>query len=150
MNTLNPSKYIRVAYIQALEVATGVKVWHRMVPKNVSPIPSAYIILDSQTKNETVNAKPSEGSEGGTYFEWSTTIDVNIYRINEKGYSSAAIVDDLEQIVINVIRSGVIVPNFRNKDTRILESISLDAETSTQSIDRRVVKFEHWLDRSEV
>lgn len=149
MNTLNPSKYIRAAYISALESATGVKVWHRMVPKNVV-VPASYIILDSQTKNETVNAKPSEVGGGNTYFEWLTTIDVNIYRINEKGYSSASVVDDLEQIVINVIRSGVVIPNFRNKDTRILESISLDAETSTQSIDRRVVKFEHWLDRSEV
>lgn len=149
MNTLNPSKYIRLAYITALELATGVKVWHRMVPKNVV-VPASYIILDSQTKNETVNAKPSEGGEGGTYFEWLCTLDVNIYKINEKGYSSAAVVDDLEQIVINVIRTGVSIPNFRNKDTRILESIALDAETDTKSIDRRIVKFEHWLDRSEI
>lgn len=142
MNTTkNPSKYIRAAYITALQNATGLKVWDRIVPKNIQA-PVSYIILDGQTKGETANAK-------GEFFEWTCTIDVNIYRVNEKGYTLGSAVDDIEDKVINTIRFGIPIPGFSNKDTRIFDSQSLDAETSTQSIDRRIVKFEHWVSVKE-
>lgn len=149
MNFLNPDKYLRAAYITALESATGLKVWHKRIPKNVTT-PPKYIILDSLSKNETLTAKPNEGENKNTYFEWSCTVDVNIYNVNVAGYSNAAQVDDIEQVAISVVRSGIQIPNFRNKDTRILESLDLSAETNTQSIDRKMVKFEHVLDRVEV
>lgn len=148
MTILNPDKHIRIAYIQALQAATGLKVWHRKVPKNISPIPSKYIILDTQSKNETVNAKNNDERE--TYFEWLVTLDVNIYNVNQVGYSNADVVDDLEQIVISVIRQGIDIPNFNNKNTNILESQDLSADTTTQSIDRKMIKFEHWLNRAEI
>lgn len=138
MNTTkNPSKYIRQAYISALQSATGLKVWDRLVPKNTVAPPS-YIILDGQTRNETVNAK-------GEYFEWLSTIDVNIYYVGQLGYSYSVQIDDIEEKVINAIRFGVPIEGFSNKDTRIIDSMSLDTQTSTQSIERRVIKFEHWV-----
>lgn len=141
----SPDKYIRLAYITALESATGVKVWHKKVPKNVTA-PTKYIILDSLTKNETERSKPDGSGNSQTRFEWLCTIDVNIYNVNQAGYTSSAVVDDLEQIVLNVVRGGIVsVQGFHNKDTRILESLDLSVETSTQSIDRKLVKFEHWL-----
>jgi hypothetical protein len=141
---LNPDKFIRAAYIESLQTATGVKVWHKKIPKNTSPVPSKYIILDSLTKNETVKAK-------GEYFEWLCTIDVNIYNVKASGYSSAAVVDDLEQVVLNVVRMGnVRVMGFSNKNTAILETQDLSAETTTQSVDRKLIKFEHWLSRGEL
>lgn len=149
MNFLSPDKYLRAAYITALESATGLKVWHKRIPKNVAA-PPKYIILDSLSKNETLIAKPTEGENKNTYFEWSCTVDVNIYNVNVSGYSNAAQVDDVEQKVISIVRSGIEVPNFKNRDTRILESLDLSAETTTQSIDRKMVKFEHVLDRVEV
>lgn len=148
MTILNPDKNIRIAYITALQAATGLKVWHRKIPKNISPIPAKYIILDTQSKNETVVAKNNEERE--TYFEWTVTIDVNIYNVNQVGYSNADVVDDLEQIVISVIRQGINIPNFNNKNTNILESQDLSADTTTQSIDRKMIKFEHWLNRTEI
>ena len=148
MTILNPDKNIRIAYIQALQAATGLKVWHRKVPKNISPIPPKYIILDTQSKNETVVSKNNEERE--TYFEWLVTLDVNIYNVNQVGYSNADVVDDLEQIIISVIRQGIDIPNFSNKNTNILESQDLSADTTTQSIDRKMIKFEHWLNRSEI
>jgi len=137
MPTSNPSKYIRAAYIARLKSITGLNVWDKLVPKNITQ-PTMYIILDGQAKNETVNAK-------GEYFEWLSTIDVNIYRINEKGYSAGASIDDIEEQVLNAIRFGVPIAGFSNKNTKIIESMTLDAETTTQSIDRRVIKFEHWV-----
>lgn len=139
MNSLNPNKYVRTAYISALELATGLKVWHRVVPKTVSPIPKNYILLDSQTKNETVKAKTD-------YFEWLVTLDVHIFNYNVKGYSDASKVDDIEEIVNRTIRiNGVTIPNFSNKEVEMLDSIPLPLETDTNSIDRTVIKYQHWL-----
>ena len=139
MNTLNPNKYIRKAYIEAIENQTALKVWHRKIPKTVNPIPTAYILLDSQTKNETAKAKTD-------YFEWLCTLDVHIFNVNDKGYSNQAFVDDIEGIVNRIIRvDGVVIENFVNKNTNILESMELPIETETKSIDRTVIKFEHWL-----
>jgi len=137
MPTLNPSKYIRAAYITALQNATGLKVWDRFVPKNITA-PQSYIILDGQTKNETANAK-------GEFFEWLSTIDVNIYYVGLVGYSYSVQVDDIENVVINTIRYGIPIAGFSNKNTQIIDSLSLNSETSTQSIERRVIKFEHWV-----
>lgn len=142
----NPDKYLRSAYITALQSATGLKVWHKKVPKNTTPVPTKYIILDSQTKNETARSKPSGLGNSQTQFEWLCTLDVNIYNINAVGYSNAAVVDDIEEQVLSVAKGGVVVvPGFSVKDTSILESMDLSAETSTQSVDRKLVKFEHWL-----
>lgn len=142
----NPDKHIRAAYITALQSATGLKVWHKKVPKNTTPVPSKYIILDSQTKNETSRSKPSGSGNSQTQFEWLCTLDVNIYNINQAGFSNAAVVDDIEELVLSVVRGGIVsVPGFVVKDTRILESMDLSAETATQSVDRKLVKFEHWL-----
>lgn len=147
MTILNPDKHVRIGYIEALQAATGLKVWHRRIPKNVT-VPAKYIILDAQSKNETVNAKNHDVR--GTYFEWLVTLDVNIYNVNQLGYSNAEAVDDIEQIVISVIRQGINIPNFTNKNTEIIESQDLSADTTTQSIDRKIIKFEHWLNRSEI
>jgi len=147
MTILNPDKHVRIGYIAALQAATGLKVWHRRIPKNVT-VPAKYIILDTQSKNETVNAKNNEERE--TYFEWLVTLDVNIYNVNQLGYSNAEAVDDIEQIIISVIRQGINIPNFNNKNTQIIESQDLSADTTTQSIDRKLIKFEHWLNRSEI
>lgn len=141
---VNPNKYIRSAYVSALKLATRLPVWYKKVPITVKPIPSKYIILDSQTKNETTNGKID-------CFEWLTTIDVNIYNIVTLGTSDASVVDDLEQIVINTCRISMRLDGgFSNKNTKILESLDLSLDTSTTSVDRKLIKFQIWVDRVEL
>lgn len=144
MNILNPNKYIRIGIISALKAAVPtLKVWYKKVPASLTPVPKVYVLLDSQTKNETVVSKSI--TEKATNFEWLATIDVNIYSFKESGYSDADIVDDLEETILSVIRTGVDIPNFDTKDVRILESQDLSTETETFSIDRKLIKFEIWL-----
>lgn len=144
MNILNPNKYIRIGIISALEAGIpNLNIWYKKVPVDVVPVPSVYILLDSQTKNETVVSKST--TEKATSFEWLSTIDVNIYSVNEKGFSDADIVDDLEQSVLSIIRTGVDIPNFDTKDVRIIESQDLSVDNETASLDRKLVKFEIWL-----
>lgn len=141
MAILNPNKYIRTAYINALEATTGLKVWHKKVPLTTKPMPKRYILLDSQTKNEFAKTKCK--------FDWSCTIDVNIYNVNAPGYSDAEVVDDIEQIVMSLVLPGLAIPNFINKRTEILESLDLSVDTNTNSIDRRLIKFDHWLSNTQ-
>lgn len=141
MAILNPNKYIRIAYINALEAATGLQAWYKKVPKTVKPTPARYILLDNQTKNETEVSKCD--------FDWLCTMDINIYSVNAAGYSDAEIVDDYEQQILSVIKPGLTIPYFKNKRTVILESLDLSVETNTQSIDRKLLKMEHWLDNVE-
>lgn len=144
MNILNPNKYIRSGMITALKAGIpNLNIWYKKVPVNVVPIPSAYILLDSQTKNETVVSKST--TEKAMNFEWLSTIDVNIYSINKKGYSNADVVDDMEQSVLSIIRTGFNIPNFDTKNVRIIESQDLSIDNDTASIDRKLVKFEIWL-----
>lgn len=144
MNILNPNKYIRIGIIAALKGAIPtLKIWYKKVPASVTPIPNVYVLLDSQTKNETVVSKST--TEKATNFEWLATIDVNIYSVKASGFSDFDVVDDLEQTILSVIRTGVDIPNFDTKDVRILESQDLSTETETYSIDRKLIKFEIWL-----
>lgn len=144
MNILNPNKYVRIGLIAALKARIpALNIWYKKVPLNKTPIPLKYIILDSQTKNETVISKSS--TEKATNFEWLTTIDINIYSLKDKGFSDSDDVDDMEQEVLSVVRTGFNVPQFDTKDVRIIESTDLSTDTATHSVDRKLLKIEIWL-----
>lgn len=146
MTILNPNKYIRKAYVDAFFTAiAGIPVWEDYVPINANGV-TTYILISSQSKNETVNAKSIDDL---TYFEWICTIDLNIYHVQPLGASMSAIVDDLAERVISIVREGIPIPNFSNKNTKILESLNLSSTTKTQSVNRTLLKFEHWLNRAE-
>lgn len=147
MTIINPDKYIRKAFINAIESATGLPVWHKKVPKDTNPVPVKYIIIDNQSKGQNTIAKST--TDANNYFEWYCTLDVNIYNINPVGYSKTSVIDDIEQTVINVILNGINIDFFSNKNASILDTQDLSSESSTQSIDRKLVKFEHWLNRAE-
>lgn len=144
MNILNPNKYVRTGLITAIKaVIPNIGIYYKILPLNVKPVPKTYVILDSQTKNETVLSKSTE--EKATNFEWLTTIDINIYNLNDKGFSDAEIVDDLEQKILSVVRTGFNIPNFDTKDVRILESLDLSAQAGSNYVDRKMLKIEIWL-----
>lgn len=147
MNILNPNKYVRIGLISAIETRlSAVPVWYKKVPLDVVPIPLTYIVLDSQAKHQAVISKST--IEKGVNFEWLTTIDINIYSIKQKGFSDADDVDDMEQEVLSIVATGFTIPNFDTKDVRILESQDLSTETDTESIDRKLLKIEIWLNNT--
>lgn len=147
MNILNPNKYVRIGLISAIEIRIpDVPVWYKKVPLNELPIPLKYILLDSQTKIQTVVSKST--TEKGVNFEWLTTIDINIYSLKDFGFSDADDVDDIEQEILSIVTTGFTIPNFDTKDVRIIESQDLSTETQTNSIDRKLLKIEIWLNNN--
>lgn len=131
----NPNKPIRTAYITAFS-ALGVPVWAKKVPKGVT-IPQVYVLLHSQTKNTTAEDKDS--------FEWLCTMVVDIVSRREAGYSKPEILDDLEEQINEIIFEEIPIPYFINKETSLVDSRDIDTETTTHSIERRLITFQHWV-----
>jgi len=138
MPILNPDKYLRTAYVDALRPAlTGVNVWAKKIPKDVTPLPKRYVLITSQTKSRT------EVSKG--CYEWLCSIMVDVFNVNVAGYAKPENNDDYEEIIIDTIESGIVVPFFQVKSYDFIDSIDLDIETPAQSLERRVIVYQHWL-----
>lgn len=140
----NPNVPVRQALIAALSAATSLPVWHKKVPKDTTPVPTKYILLQSQTKQPTERSKQC--------YEWQASINIDITFINPAGFSNTVPVDTAEEQVINTIEpvendylTGLQIPGWYVKDIKMINSIDLDAETSTQSIERRIVSYLIWL-----
>lgn len=137
---LNPDKYTRAGIIAALQ-PLNVPVWAKKVPKNVSPVPNLYILISTQTKTRYEVSKDC--------WEWLQQTTLDITSVQPAGYSSTAALDDMEGYIITKIEEGINIPNFIVKDTRLVDSRPLDTETDTQSIERRILVYEFWLNRAE-
>lgn len=133
---INPDRYLRTAYVTALKSATGLPVYAKSVPAGTTE--KKYIILDSQSKSQTVKAKVN-------YFEWLARINVNIYSINDAGNFAPINTDDIEQIVLNVVLGGVQITGFNNKNTDLISTQDLSLNFASKAVDRKLLIFEHWL-----
>lgn len=132
----NPSKAVRTAYVQALKLATGLPVFYKLVPSGNTA--DKYIILDSMSKSRIVRAKVD-------YYEWQVRINVNIYSVRPAGTSNQGIVDDIEQVVRATIGTALPITGWYNKNTDEIEQQDLSLNTTTTSIDRSLIVFEHWV-----
>lgn len=137
---LNPDKYIRKGIIDKLEQFER-PIWAKKVPKNVSPVPNIYTLITTQTKTRYETSKDC--------WEWLCQTTLDIIGVQPAGYSSTVAIDDLEGQYITAIEEGINVEGFMVKDTRLVDSRPLDVETDTQSIERRILIYEHWLNRAE-
>lgn len=135
---VNPNKHIRKVYVDTFSAATGLPVWENSVPKDV-PSPSMYILVRNQNKDEFARAK-------GVY-EWRCDSIIDIVSVQEKGYSHQVSVDDVEEQILTVME-GVAIPGFNTKYVRLIDSHPLDTETSTHTINRTVLIYEHWLNKA--
>lgn len=135
----NPNKHIRKTYVDALASATSLPVYGNGIPKD-KVLPDKYILLTTQTKNPFARDKEN--------FEWLCSINIELYSVNEKGYNSSLKVDDIEEIVLTTISNGITVSGFNTKFVRFVDSVSLPIETPTNTINRIIVIYEHWLNNA--
>ena len=135
MQYLDPNTALRTAYLSAL-AGIGVPGWAKKVPKNAE-IPSNYYLITSQTLNRT--------EVGKDCFEWLCSIVVDVIYRGTPGYASPVQTEAIEAEVISAIENGITVAGFSVKSTDFVDSVNLDEETETQSIERRVITYQHWL-----
>lgn len=141
---VNPDKYIRKAYIDLCKTFIP-DVWEEGVPKTVKPLPELYILITNQSRNETEVSKGIE-NEVNSSKEWLCTVAVDINHVRVAGYFGSEQVDDIEQQIMNVVDLELlVVPGFKVKETRLVLSQPLSGTTSTQTVSRKVITYEHWL-----
>lgn len=131
---LNPNAPIRTALKSAL-TPIGLPIFAKRVPKDTKL--TQYIILSSQTKNRTEVSKDC--------FDWSCTIHIECINYNQSGFVSPKSNDDIEEQIIDIIQSGIDIDNFIVKDTTFIQSIDLDIDTPTATIERRVITYQFWV-----
>lgn len=140
---VNPDKYIRKAYVDMCSAFAPS--WEGGIPKTVNPLPATYILITNQTRNETEVSKGVE-DEANSQREWLCTITIDINHVQPLGYFGSAIVDDIEEQIMNILASDqLVVPGFIVKETTFVLSQPLTGSNTTQTITRKVVTYEHWL-----
>lgn len=132
----NPDKYLREGYLIALR-AQGLTVYNKTIPVDTIPDPQGYVLIESQSKTVTERSKTS--------FEWNSRVTLHIVKVNARGYSTTTSIDDMEEKCINAVENGILVNNFYVKSTYQIESMNLDMTDKTNTIERRVLLYEHWL-----
>lgn len=136
MVVINPDKYIRAAYKVGLEA--DAPVWEKKVPIDGST-PSRYYIISTQTKNETERSKDG--------YEWMCSIVIECVSWQGLGNASSVPINDMEQHLISIVQTGLNIAGFDLKETTFVDSVPLDVDTPTDSIYRRVVTYQHWLNQ---
>lgn len=136
MVVINPDKYIRAAYKTALQ--NYAPVWEKKVPIDVTP-PVKYYLISTQTKNETERSKCG--------YEWMCSIVIECVSIQGAGNASSVPINDMEEHLISVVETGLNIAGFDLKETFFVDSVPLDIDTPTNSIYRRVVTYQHWLNQ---
>lgn len=131
----NPNKYIRQAIISALP---GIQVFYKRIPKNIAT-PVQYIILNSQTKQQFARAKDC--------YEWICQVNIDCWVHGVQGMPPSTAVDDLEESVLSVMDGVQVTGSFTTKYVKLLNQVDLSLETSTESVERRILTYEIWLNK---
>lgn len=133
---INPNKYIRKAIIDTLVLSTGVMFYDNLIPIDVKPLPNAYGIVKSQSKNRFGVTKQ--------WHEWICSVTIDVYSVEALGFNSSVTVDDLEESVINAMRN-LRVQGFDVKMVSFVDSVSMPVITGANTVARNVIVYEMWL-----
>jgi hypothetical protein len=134
---LNPQKYIRSGIISALP---GYRVWNNRVPRNVET-PKLYILITNQSKNEYAVGKQCH--------EWECQFTLQLIYRNDLGFDSSAIVDDAAQVVDDVIRYQMQIPNFFKKNVTLDQERDDTYDTATNTINRKLLSYSIWVNNAD-
>lgn len=133
---LNPSKYIRLAVIKAL---APLPVWSNLVPKTATT-PQAYALITSMGLQETARAK-------GCY-EWEVSFNIDVFYRGVLGQDYSAAIDDIVEDIIPKMKS-LTSPTVQIKNVYLEFQNDLSFNTSTNSINRKILNYTLWVGFSE-
>ena len=143
---VNPSKYIRKAYLSALgSVGIGsvtIPIFDKRVPINVS-VPPTRIIISTQTTRIADENKCDHG--------WECSIVLDVISEQPISFVNSSIVDDIEgQIMTNIdlwsaSKAELMIPPFICYHTTYSDSHDIEIDTPTTTIIRRIIRITHRL-----
>lgn len=136
---IDPDKYLREAYINAL-APLGVPIWEGGVPLD-AVIPEYYILIGGHVNSRKLVNKIT--------WEWNCSLTLDVHRNNPLGFSDSAGADDMVGAALSAIEAGISASGFRVKTTQLQDTVRQDFDTVTHSVNRRLVRYLHWLSRRE-
>lgn len=135
----DPDKYLREAYINAL-APLGVQIWEGGVPLDAI-IPKEYILVGGHVNSRRVVNKIS--------WEWNCSLSLDVHCNHPLGFSDSEAADDLVGQAVTAIEAGIATSGFTVKTTQLQDTVRQDFDTVTHSVNRRIVRYLHWLSRRE-
>lgn len=138
MPRLNPNLPLRAAIITAL-TPIGIPVKSKKFPADTKTT-KQYILITSQTKKRTAISKDC--------YDYLCSVVIDINSINTNGVADADSNDVIEEQVVQRIEDGLDIQFFIVKETIFVQSLDLDLETPTYSIQRRIVTYQFWVGQS--
>lgn len=134
---MTPDKFIRKAIKDGLEPVTNLLVTEEVLPID-KDIPLMHIQINSQSRSRTAVSKQN--------YEWLASVTLTIVRVNKKGYISSAEMDDVDSEIVRFMDS-IVVPGFRVNFSRFSMSHTDNVESPANTINRKHVIYEMWLNR---
>lgn len=138
----NPDKPLRTSYATAI-MAVGIQAFADLIPEQVST-PSSYILIHSQSKVRTAVAKPTDSVSDNFNFIATIVFDINV--ISPSGFANPGEADDIEEVIIN-LAENITVNGWAIKSRVFVQSLPLPVKTATNYINRKVVTYQHWMEK---
>lgn len=132
----NPNIPIRQAIISLLS-GGSVPAYYMQVPKSVTPNPSTYILLTTQTKKQVNTSKCGH--------DWQCSILFDIVDQQLQGFISGVTVDNIEQNISDALdlqNGDISLTGFTIYNTQIQDSHDIILDTKTHTINRRLVRYQ--------
>jgi len=134
---LNQNKYIRKAIIQAL---SPIPVFSNFVPKSIDT-PDRYVLITSMGKQEFARAK--------NCYEWQVSFNLDVFRVGTLGYDFSTDVDDMCEVIIPAIKE-LVSEEVQIKNVYLEFENDLSFDSTTNSINRRVLTYSVWCNYQEI
>lgn len=146
MYQYDPDPVLRTAYIAALSnFIEGVPIYVDLVPKSAGT-PLLYILITSQTTVRTNVSKPTNLSDPSDNFGWLSSIVFDVQNVSQAGFSNPGPVDYVIGQIVNVAEN-LMIDGWAVKSRVFVQSRPLNVATATNFINRKVLTYQHWLEK---
>lgn len=133
---MTPDGAIRKS-IEEVLTPKGIPCFDGVVPISAAT-PVSFVQIEMQGRSRTAVNKQN--------YEWMGECTLTLVKVNEKGYISSVELDVMDSEVCTLI-DNMKVPGFRVGFTRFLSSDSDNLESPANTICRRHIRFEIWVNR---
>lgn len=133
----NPTTAIRNSFWNALNSTISAPIFVDNIPLGVDPIPSTYVLISGQSKQERSICKQCPTA-------WTCSITLDVISVSDVSSNNRLIVDNVEQEIYDIVNkcASFEIAGFDVTDTRLVNSLNSDVDIDTQNIDRQIVTYE--------
>ncbi|MEI2271827.1 hypothetical protein OHD16_06700 [Sphingobacterium sp. ML3W] len=139
---------LRKEYLRIVTGSTGLPGFDTSVPLDVSPLPNEYYLVSNVSRTQTTLAKAPESYVTGYRKNENRVflnVDVNV-RL-KKGFNSSFSVEKYVDAIIENLSSSLNPQGYYVKETKLVNMVPMNVVTDTNSIQRMVISFEHWVSK---